>query len=103
MEHALRQNSVNVTWATMVQTAATSRVKLLILVLVMISFVYSTQNECLHWGVGFSVSYQLKLSTELLFHEIKPTSVFKLKNLSENPCGITTENRIHIFWGQISG
>jgi len=33
MEHALRQNSVNATWATMVQTAVTSRAKLLIHVL----------------------------------------------------------------------
>ena len=38
MENALRQNSVNATWATMAQTAVTSRVKLLIRVLVIISF-----------------------------------------------------------------
>ena len=39
MERVLTQNSVNVTWVTMAQTAVTSRVKLSIRVLVITAFV----------------------------------------------------------------
>ena len=49
------------TWATMAQTAVTSRVKLLICVLVMIPFACSYKNESLDRVVRISVSLAVTL------------------------------------------